>query len=75
MFQEVSKVLMCVYLPALQQRGKSKGGFQACFSAPEDLSLAGKDELTSPEDDQKHENHKTDSQVLLSFYKNDQDKW
>lgn len=39
---------MCVYLPELLQRGKSKERFQARFSAQEGWSLEGKDKLTSP---------------------------
>lgn len=34
------------YLPDMLQRGKSRGGLQACSSAPTHLNLAEKDRLT-----------------------------
>lgn len=45
--------LSCVDLPEPPQKGKSKGGPRACFSAQERLSLEGKGKQTSPVEEKK----------------------
>lgn len=65
--------LLCVDLPEPLQRGKSKGGLRACFSAQERLSLEGKGKQTSPvESNKKKPNN--NSVKLFAYQSNSKEK-